>query len=49
MKKINKIISGMLISSMLIAPVSTFALTKDEVVYTNLGLDGKVEKTVVNN
>ena len=38
MKKINKIISGMLISSMLIAPVSTFALTKDE-----------VEKTVVNN
>lgn len=49
MKKINKIISGMLISSMLIAPVSTFALTKDEVVYTNLGLDGQVEKTVVNN
>lgn len=49
MKKINKIISGMLISSMLIAPVSTFASTKDEVVYTNLGLDGQVEKTVVNN
>ena len=49
MKKINKIISGILMSSMLMAPVSTFALSKDEVVYTNLGLDGKVEKTVVNN
>ena len=49
MKNINKVISSILISSMLLTPISTFALTKEETIYTNLNYDGKVEKTTVNN
>ena len=30
MKNMNKVISGILISSMLLTPISTFALTKEE-------------------
>ena len=49
MKNLNKVISGVLISSLLFTPVSTLALTKEETVYTNLNYDGTVEKTIVNN
>lgn len=49
MKNMNKVISSILISSMLLTPVSTFALTKDETIYANLNYDGKVEKATVNN
>ena len=49
MKNMNKVISSILISSMLLTPVSTFALTKEEKIYANLNYDGKVEKTTVNN
>ena len=49
MKNMNKVISSILISSMLLTPISTFALTKEETIYANLNYDGKVEKTTVNN
>lgn len=49
MKNLNKVISSVLISSLLFTPVSTLALTKEETVYTNLNYDGTVEKTIVNN
>ena len=49
MKNMNKVISSILISSMLLTPVSTFALTKEEKIYANLNYDGKVEKTTLTN
>ena len=49
MKNLNKVISGVLISSLLFTPVSTLALTKEETVYANLNYNGTVEKTIVNN
>lgn len=49
MKNINKLISSVLISSMLLTPIQALALTKEETIYANLNYDGKVEKTIVNN
>ena len=46
MKNLNKVISGVLISSLLFTPVSTLALTKEETVYTNLNYDGTVENCI---
>lgn len=49
MKKLNKVISCFVVGSVLLSPVSTFALTKTETIYTNLSATGKVSKSVVNN
>ena len=49
MKNLNKVISGVLISSLLFTPVSTLALTKEETVYTKLNTDGSVKSTFVTN
>ena len=48
MKKIYKVMSMSLITSMLISPISTYALTKTESVYSNLNSDGSFKNTVVN-
>lgn len=49
MKKIEKIISGIMVISILAQPLSCLALTKEETVYSNLDYNGKVIKSVVNN
>lgn len=49
MKKIEKIISGIMVTSILVQPLSCLALTKEETVFSNLDYDGKVIKSVVNN
>ena len=50
MKKINKIMSYVLIGSlMLLEPISANAYTKKETVYTNLDYTGSPIKTLVNN
>ena len=48
MKKIYKVMSMSIITAILINPISTFALTKTETVYSNLNSDGSVKSTVVN-
>ena len=49
MKKLNKIISLVLITLFVIEPISVSALTKKETVYTNLDSNGKVSDTKVTN
>lgn len=49
MRKINKLISGLMITSILVQPLSCLALTKEETVYSNLDYDGKNIRSVVNN
>ena len=48
MKKIYKVMSMSLITAMLVNPISTYALTKTESVYSNLNTDGSFKNTVVN-
>lgn len=48
MKKIYKVMTMSLITSMLVCPMSTYALTKTESVYSTMNLDGSVKSTVVN-
>lgn len=48
MKKLYKVMSMSIITCMLINPVSAFALTKTESVYSNLNSDGTVKSTTVN-
>lgn len=49
MKKITKLTSAFLIGSLIIQPISTNALTKNETIYTNLDVYGNVEKSSVTN
>ena len=48
MKKIYKVMSMSLVTAMLVNPISTYALTKTESVYSNLNSDGTVKSTTVN-
>ena len=48
MKKIYKVMSIMTISSLLLNPMMTCALTKTETIYSNLDYNGKFNKTTVN-
>ena len=49
MKKINKLITLSFITTFLVSPLSTFALTKTENVYSTLNYDGSFKSTIVNN
>lgn len=49
MNKINKIIGTVLVTGVILSPISTLALEKKETVYTNLNYNGSITKTVVNN
>ena len=48
MKKIYKVMSMSLVTAMLVNPISTYALTKTESVYSNLNSDGSFKNTIVN-
>ena len=48
MKNINKIISLSLATVLLANPFNAFALTKTETIYSTLGYNGNVKKTVIN-
>ena len=47
-KNMKKVIATSLILSFMLTPISTFALTKEETVYTKLNSDGSVKSTIVN-
>ncbi len=49
MKMINKLITLSFITTCLVSPLSTFALTKTENVYSTLNYDGSFKSTIVNN
>ena len=49
MKKLQSVVSGLLLVSFLFQPLITDAYTKKETVYQTLDATGKVMKTVVNN
>lgn len=51
MRKINKnkMISSILLLSLSLNPITTFAYTKNETVYANLNYNGEVKETTVNN
>lgn len=49
MKKINKLLSGVILSSLILTPINADALTKRETIYTNLDSNGNPYKTLVNN
>ena len=48
MKKIYKVMSLGMISTLLLNPITTFALTKTETVYSNLDYKGNISKTTIN-
>ena len=48
MKKIKRNILGTLLLTSFIVPMNTFALTKDEVVFTTLKNNGEVKQSIVN-
>ena len=48
MNKIYKKINLLLITAMLLSPISTFALTKVETIYSNLNANGDIKNTSVN-
>lgn len=49
MKRLNKILSMVLVSSVILLPNKTLALTKDETVYTTLKSNGELYKTTITN
>lgn len=49
MKKLNKFIITLVVTSILLMPFSAYAMTKKETVFTNLTYDGKVKENIVNN
>ena len=49
MKKINKMLSMVFLTSMVLNPVQALAYTKSETIYSNLDYNGKPITTVVNN
>ena len=51
MRKINKnkLISSVLLLSLALQPITTFAYTKNETVYSNLNYNGTVKEITVNN
>jgi len=48
MKTVKKIVASSLVLSILFTPLSTFALTKEETVYSKLNSDGSVKTVLVN-
>ena len=48
MKKVKKVLTISLVLSVLLTPMSTFALSKEETVYSKLNSDGSVKKVLVN-
>ena len=48
-KTINKLISLSIITSFMLTPVSTFALTKNETVFSSLNTNGNISKTTITN
>ncbi len=46
--KTKKLVMMFIITGLLISPISVFALTKNETVYTKLNENGKVKSTIVN-
>ena len=48
MKKMKKVLASSLVLSFILTPMSTFALTKEETVYSKLNSDGSVKKVLVN-
>ena len=48
MKKINKVLASSLVLAIVLNPVSVFALTKEETVYSKLNGDGSVNTILVN-
>ena len=48
MKKIKRNILGTLLITSFIVPMNTFALTKEEVVFTTLKNNGEVKQSIVN-
>ena len=49
MKKIENIFKILLVLTILICPITSFALTKNESVFTVLNSDGSLDKTTVTN
>lgn len=49
MKKINKIISLVLLLGVIIQPFSVLALSKEEMIYSMLSYDGSLHNTIVTN
>ncbi len=48
MKKMKKVLASSLVLSFILTPMSTFALSKEETVYSKLNSDGSVKKVLVN-
>ena len=48
MKKMKKVLASSLVLSFILTPLSTFALTKEETVYSKLNSDGSIKKVLVN-
>lgn len=49
MKQLNKLVSSIMLASLALQPISTYAYTKNETVFSNINYNGTVIETTVNN
>lgn len=49
MKQLNKLVSSIMLASLALQPISAYAYTKNETVFSNIDYNGTVIETTVNN